>query len=163
MCAHCLQLEAFPFQEKRNPKYKRGPPMRLYEAAALEQRAHEKWGGPEGLQAERARRANKRASRAQANAASGRGPAGGASNGTTIPDTCDPPGAAHLRPLLAERVRVIEPAAECPQRAHAAGGSLWHGAVLYWMQHALRAHENPALEVAAREAAARNVPLRVVV
>ena len=136
--------------------------MRLYQNEDLERVAHEKWGGVEGLRAEQAKRAAKREERADTKAAQTQ--AQGGTPNTTIPADLPPPGAAALHALLVERIRVISAEAQAAAvvQPHDADAPQ-HGSVLYWMNTALRAHENPALEAAAREAAARSVPLRVVV
>jgi DNA photolyase len=151
-----VQLANLEFVEKPNPRSKKLAPMHLYSNDQLEELSHAKWGGHDGLQAERVKRAHKREARAEATPTK-------AIASSTIPESAQSPGQAELRPLLSERIRVVAHEAEHEAEAqpvHAVNAAQ-HGAVLYWMCTAMRAHENPALEVAAREAAALGVALRI--
>lgn len=159
-----MQLEPLPYSEKRNPHCRSGPPMRLYQNEDLERIAHEKWGGAEGLREEQAKRAAKREARAVDKAANAQ-TQGPRADTLDLPDM-PLPGQAELHPLLVERIREVPAQAAADNQAtqdDAAQPRSNSTGVLYWMNTALRAHENPALEVAVREAAARRVPLRVAV
>ena len=162
-----VQLEGVPHKTKANRYNPRGPPARIFKVSDLRRIAHEKWGGEKGFRAEAAKREERRKNRKpRATAATP------AANKDTrqIPDIdraqdSSRVGAAVLRPLLAERVRALHSTANHLSDATAAappGASGSHRSVLYWLNTAQRAHENPALEVAALEAQARGVPLRVV-
>ncbi|GLI62670.1 hypothetical protein VaNZ11_005346, partial [Volvox africanus] len=63
-CLSDKDIAALPAVEKRNPRSRNGPPMKLYEKAQLEAAAHRKWGGPQGLAAEQQKREGRRAARA---------------------------------------------------------------------------------------------------
>jgi hypothetical protein len=62
MKVYCLPegtLAVCSYVEKQNPKHKQWVPMKLYLRSEIRRRAHERWGGIEGLMAERQRRETK--------------------------------------------------------------------------------------------------------
>lgn len=155
-----MQLTDLPFKTKPNRYNPRGPPAHIYKAEDLRRVAYEKWAGAAGFEAEAAKRLERRKNRKPS--ATTAAPTGNKDT-TAIPDIdraedAISVGAAVLRPLLAERVRVLDRVGTAP----AEPPGQHHRSVLYWMNTAQRSHENPALEVAALEARERGVPLRVV-
>ena len=160
---------------KPNPR-NRAAPMRLYQREQLERAALAKWGSRAKLEAERERRQQLREQRSIASyfkqpaPAAGEGGAARQASPTvelhSLGAAAPPPWLAGLPPLLAERVSLVsrqagaaEPAgpAAAPAPPSALGPSAGGGGnaeppaprcVFYWMQTAVRAHENPALDVA---------------
>ncbi|GLC46057.1 hypothetical protein PLESTM_001820400 [Pleodorina starrii] len=125
-CLTDKELEALPAVEKRNPRSRNGPPMKLYDKAQLEVAAHRKWGGPEGLAAEQRKREDRRAARAAtaataaaaAVAATAAGGAAAAAAGAGSPGPAAPTGGLTaaaalswlgLPPLVSERIRQVLP------------------------------------------------------
>ncbi|KAK9817818.1 hypothetical protein WJX72_002689 [[Myrmecia] bisecta] len=197
---YCLSekdLSPLKSVEKRNPRFKKGAPMKLFELTALEEVALEKWGGQDGLELERQRRIDKRQKRAQeaeelgdqkrarldepaltdqaglanqepaavadcqqtgqgASAAELAAPAA-ASPTAGVPST--PVGVGCQKELsswVTERIRNCRTASTSQRQQSAPGSGEF---VLYWMNTALRGHENPALDVARAEAHAMGLPL----
>ena len=63
MSVYCLPkgtLDVCSFIEKPNPKQAKFVPMKLYDRNEIRRRAHERFGGVEGLKKERKRREDKR-------------------------------------------------------------------------------------------------------
>ena len=160
----CLQLEGLDFARQRNP-YNPRAPICLYLKTELLEKAHAKFGGADGFAAEKKKRKDRKARKAALPATKQQRAAAADADADVamLPaELVEPIGAAQLRPLLAERVRIVynDGDDEDDERGEAAAIDT-NGPVLYWVNTALRAHENPALEVAAREAAARGVSLRL--
>jgi hypothetical protein len=143
--SYCLSdkdLSGLAYTEKKNPVCKTAAPMRIYNEEDVKAVAITKHGSLDGLAAVADKRAAARFKRAQ-NTGSGERPSKRVAYDT----------GAQSSTLLSSRTRVL-------RQLDIEATACTH--VVYWMQTAVRAHDNPALTAAAKRAQELSVPLIVV-
>ena len=151
-------LATLPYRQKKNPVVKTAAPMRLYLESDLQKAAIAKYGSLDGLDATLEKREALRAKRTKTTHGAANFNADAASFAAT-PAAALPHGPAsspHAAAVghggMARRIKIRRPAPSQARGRH----------VVYWMQTAVRARENPALALARDRAVRSGVPLCVV-
>ncbi|KAK9842891.1 hypothetical protein WJX74_003996 [Apatococcus lobatus] len=172
-CLSDKDLESLSPDEKRNPRNRHGATMKLYERAELEALAVEKYGSMDDVKAERHKRFQKRAQRAEQRQEAGGSPSAGGNKASSSQHELaaqdqETQEATGLPVWITERVLdcrsgkrpdLSDAPPSTSRQADGAGQAPEF--VLYWLGTAMRGHENPALDVA--RATARKLQLPLVV